>query len=377
VIYGRRVAETNKELEARILANPDDRDAYAVYGDWLSERNDPRGELIAVQMKLEGAPGDTALREREKKLLDANREAWLGESLAKLTKEDDFHVTWRWGFVDGVRIGPVEGYETSSIDFPDTIASLAEVPHYNLVRDITIGAFEYDDYPTSWNNSIEALNEAGVPQNLRKLAFSRGGFWDISSTELGDLSPLYPQLKNLRELSIEMGAMQLGKIELPALQKLEIITGGLTSDNVRSITDAKWPALETLSLCIGESGNDYGCTVQSEDLEPIFVAENIPHVKHLALANSSLADQIAASLVKSRILPRLQSLDLSKGMMTDDGARAILDNWNAFSHLAKIDLSHGYFTEGVVGELKAKGDKIVLGDLQRADEDYRYCEISE
>jgi uncharacterized protein (TIGR02996 family) len=173
VIYGRRVAETNKELEARILTNPDDRDAYAVYGDWLSERNDPRGELIAVQMKLEGAP-DPALREREKKLLDANREAWLGESLAKL-ENNDLHVAWRWGFVDAVRVGPTEGYETSSIDFPDTIASVAEIPHYNLVRNITIGAFEYDDYPTSWNDCIEALGEAGVPANLRSLEFSRGG----------------------------------------------------------------------------------------------------------------------------------------------------------------------------------------------------------
>jgi len=53
---------TNPDLEARIHANPDDRDDYLVYGDWLSEQGDPRGELITVQVKLEDAPDDAALR---------------------------------------------------------------------------------------------------------------------------------------------------------------------------------------------------------------------------------------------------------------------------------------------------------------------------
>lgn len=46
------------DLEAAILAEPDARDAYAVYGDWLLEHGDPDGELVAVQLALEEAPGD-------------------------------------------------------------------------------------------------------------------------------------------------------------------------------------------------------------------------------------------------------------------------------------------------------------------------------
>jgi uncharacterized protein (TIGR02996 family) len=33
----------NHDLERRILADPKDRDAYAVYGNWLSQQGDPRG----------------------------------------------------------------------------------------------------------------------------------------------------------------------------------------------------------------------------------------------------------------------------------------------------------------------------------------------
>lgn len=110
----RSVAITAPDLEARIHANVDDRDAYLVYGDWLSERGDPRGELITVQAKLDQNPSDTTLRERETAILAPNRDAWLGE-LAKLDPKLDLGVKWRWGFIDSIRIGPTDGYDTSEI----------------------------------------------------------------------------------------------------------------------------------------------------------------------------------------------------------------------------------------------------------------------
>jgi uncharacterized protein (TIGR02996 family) len=367
--------QTNPDLEARIAANLEDRDAYLVYGDWLSERGDPRGELIALQAKPNP---DDATKEREQALLAANRDAWLGE-LAKLDPKKELHVTWRWGFIDAVRLGPeLDSYDTAKIEFADTYAKVLQLPGIQFLRSLTFGAKDFDDYPTSWSDCIEALQEHGVPPALQKLAFSRGGYWDISSTELGDLSLAYPQLAKLRELSIELGAMELGVMDLPALQKLEIVTGGLAGTNLKSIASARWPALETLSLCIGETDNDYGCDVQMSDIEPILVAENLPKVKHLGLANSSLADEIAKALVTSRILPRLETLDLSKGTLSDDGARTLIDNWSAFSHLKAIDLSHAYLSDAVAEQLRnLKGPTITLDDLQDGDEEYRYCTISE
>ena len=365
--------QTNPELEARIHANLDDRDAYLVYGDWLSERGDPRGELIAVQVKLEQQP-NAELSVRQAKLLDENQAAWLGD-LGNLDKEIDFEAVWRWGFIDSVRIGPTDGYDTSELDFPDTIEKAMQLPAIGFLRELVIGALS-DDHPTSWSDCIAKLAETGVPKTLRRLEFTRGGYWDISSTMLGDLSPLYPHLANLRELRIELGSMGLGAtMNLPALEKLDLYTGGLTSDNMKAINSARWPALETLSLCIGETGNYYGCDVQFADLEPIFAAEHQPNVKHLALANSSLADQIAAALPDSRILPRLETLDLSRGTLSDEGAQAILDHWDGFAHLKTIDLSHAYLSAGVAAQLLAKGT-VALADPRDAEQD-RCCEISE
>ncbi|MBA3538487.1 MAG: TIGR02996 domain-containing protein [Deltaproteobacteria bacterium] len=46
---------TEADLIAQIVDDPDDREAFVVYGDHLSERGDPRGELIALH-----APGRDA-----------------------------------------------------------------------------------------------------------------------------------------------------------------------------------------------------------------------------------------------------------------------------------------------------------------------------
>ncbi|MDF2694527.1 MAG: hypothetical protein K0S65_2910, partial [Labilithrix sp.] len=203
------MAHSNPELEARILANPDDLSAYLVYSDWLSERGDPRGELIAIQAKLAETPTDTGLKASEARLLADNAGTWLGVLADKGDK--DLGLKWRLGFLDSVRIGPpLDDYGSSELDFPETIGVVMGLPGTTFIRELIIGSLDGDGYPTSWEDCIGALVENGVPKGLRRLEFNRGGYWDISSTYLGDLTPLYPQLANLRELSIEMGSMGLG-----------------------------------------------------------------------------------------------------------------------------------------------------------------------
>lgn len=372
-----RAVAHNPDLEARILSDLDDVAAYGVYGDWLTEQGDPRGELVAVQLRFAQTPDDPALRERERALLAAHAKTWLGE-LAGLDPKQDLAVTWRYGFVSSVRLGPpTEQYETSELDFPTTIARLFELPGIALLRELVVGAISYDDYPTSWSDCVHAIAGGPVPPGLARLEFNRGGYWDISSTELGDLSPAYPQLGRLRELSIELGSMELGAIELPELRTLQIVTGGLRSENLASLRTGHLPKLESLLLCLGDTGGDYGCTVELDDLGWIFAAEGIPGVRHLGLANSSLADSIAQALPASPVLRQLATLDLSRGTMSDEGLRAILDHVDAFAHLAKLDLSRGFFSPDLVAELKQKLPNAVVEDNQGPDEDYRYVEIGE
>ena len=138
-----------------------------------------------------------------------------------------------------------------------------------------------------------------------------------------------------------------------------------------------WPKLEKLALCIGQSHNDYGCDVDLDDLRWIFTAKNLANVRHLALANSSLADQIVMELATSKILGQLATLDLSQGTLSDEGADVILAV-PEFKRLRAIDLSHSYISPKLRAELAKLGPVINLADAQEpGDPDDRYVQISE
>lgn len=102
----RRALSSINEFEAKTAHHPAllqniadsnyDLDAYLVYADWLMERGDPLGLLIALQHAVETTP---ALRFAVKRLLSrfvdhfVPRPQWLDA------------VTWRLGFVDTLRGG--------------------------------------------------------------------------------------------------------------------------------------------------------------------------------------------------------------------------------------------------------------------------------
>lgn len=384
---------TEASLRASVLESPDDLPRYQVLSDFLSERGDPRGELMSIQLKLEETLDDTALQKRERALLDEHAATWLASLEGKMVHYgvgeapstgrsyrdlEDLAVQWARGFVYSVRIGPpLDERATSEIDFPSTIRKLLACDACFVLRELVIGGFDYDDYPTSWEDCVTALAESHIPQTLKSLEIDRGDYWDISSTELGDLSVAYPKLARIENLRISLGIMELGVMTLPSLRSLEIVTGGLTSENVKSITDASWPLLERMVLYIGETGNDYGCTVELSDLTPIFAGHGLERVTHLGLANSSLADEIARALVRSAILPRLTTLDLSHGHLGDEGARTLIEHAAAFEHLAELDLTHSFISPAVAAELVARLPQAVVADQQPSDEEYRYVAISE
>ncbi len=62
-------------LLAAIYAKPEEDGPRSVYGDWLLEQGDPRGEFIALQLR---GDLDVAARKRETKLLKEHGKTWLG-----------------------------------------------------------------------------------------------------------------------------------------------------------------------------------------------------------------------------------------------------------------------------------------------------------
>ncbi len=76
-----------RELLSAIYRRPDDDSLRHVYADWLNERGDPRGELIALQL----APSRTeSMVRRERLLLGKYRKASLGGLGEVVTQDNEF-----------------------------------------------------------------------------------------------------------------------------------------------------------------------------------------------------------------------------------------------------------------------------------------------
>lgn len=79
--------KTETALLAEIYAAPEDDAPRAVYADWLSEQNDPRGEFILLQLANARGGASEVAQKRERALLKKHGKAWLGQLDRVLEKD--------------------------------------------------------------------------------------------------------------------------------------------------------------------------------------------------------------------------------------------------------------------------------------------------
>jgi uncharacterized protein (TIGR02996 family) len=105
---------------ADIIETPDDDLPRMVYGDWLADRGDPRGEFIHVQCLLcrvaEDDPRRPRLEAREGELLGLHQDGWLGPLRPLLSR-----WTFRRGFLDVVAVPAGVHLANAAIAWPATV----------------------------------------------------------------------------------------------------------------------------------------------------------------------------------------------------------------------------------------------------------------
>ncbi|MEQ8791332.1 MAG: STM4015 family protein [Pirellulaceae bacterium] len=200
---------------------------------------------------------------------------------------------------------------------------------------------------------------------------------EISWIQQTDMSPLLKAFPKLQVLRIRGGnSLQLKQPKHDKLRALAIETGGLAAEVVRSICTSKFPNLEHLELWLGTQ--EYGGTSTVQDLQPILSGKLFPKLKYLGLRNCEYADDIAAVVVNSPIVHRIETLDLSLGVLTDDGARALL-SLPEDGELKKVSIHYNYATKGVLKQLKARKltiDTSKPSDMEDDDE-WRFVAVGE
>lgn len=284
----RRLADIGADGEALlkdVLAHPDDDRPRLVYADYLQQRGDPRGELIAVQCaaaKLaEGDPGAAPLSARAEELLEKHQREWVQPFMG------DSHTT-----VAGGR------------KWTRTTPTAWEF-HRGFVRTATVSA-----------GSFPKLS-AGL--------FAREPVRRVHLTNRG-LEPVLkaPGLEKLRELDLTNMRLKDSALALfackrfDALEVLELRKCGLGVKGAKAMARADpkcWPRLRHLGLAEN--------ALKDAALREVAKAPLLRQVRSLTFDRDRFNAAGWSALVASPYLTHLESIDVNAATIGAAGARAL------------------------------------------------------
>lgn len=190
---------TAEALLAAIYAHPEDDAPRIVYADWLQERDDVRGEFIALQLQPTAES-----RKRERALVKQHRKAWLGPLATVLRGEVEF----RRGF-------PASA--TVTFRHQRDVEQYGALPEWATLQELEWGHQIVRDDQRKWARfvgpAMHDLRIARRPHLDHVLAAQRP--WRLELLEL-----------DTRELNGELAQAALTSPLLPALQTLELYGWG-------------------------------------------------------------------------------------------------------------------------------------------------------
>ena len=273
------------QLERAIELDPDDRDAFGVYGDWLQGQGDARGEWIAL---LAAAAREPAKREDGSRGLAHQRAArCFGTCRAYLEGVlGRAHVVWRDGFARRLSVASNEA-----------LADIFSHPSARFAVQI-----ELVERGPGFVDALRALaNHA--PAALQHVEL-------LLATQLNELHVLAPLLPRLRRLTIGPRP----------------IAGTLGIHGVELLARASLPALQRLAV------GPFGEQVGEAELRGLF-ALDAPALTHLRLR--APAALTAAAVAASPLASRLQVLEL-RGPLLPADVTALLDHRDRFGALREL-----------------------------------------
>ncbi|OLT25106.1 cytoplasmic protein [Actinomadura sp. CNU-125] len=238
--------------------------------------------------------------------------------------------------------------ETGGPAFRTAFESFVKTVDTAEVTALVIGFWDMEPFP------VRVLTDAAASfPNLKSLFI---GDIVLEEAELSwimhtDLTPVLRAFPGLERLDVR-GAedLVLYPFRSESLKVLRFESAGLPAEVVRAVAASELPNLEHLDLWlgIGERGGD--ATVA--DVQPFLAGARFPSLRHIGLQNTPMLDELADAIGSAPVVPRLESLALSLGVLTDRGAEALLSG-QPLTHLRKLDLRHHYLSDAMVARTKA------------------------
>jgi len=348
------------QLEAAIEACPDRPEGYLVYGDWLQEQGDPRGELMALQRDGRGRLAAA----RERLLLARHQDGLLGpladtRQRRRRYEEEErqpAELKWELGFIRAATLIATPESKRDGRRLDRLVQALLALPSARFLRELYISS------PTARGSGDEvallhaALEEAGPRPTLQRLGLVDSGVetYPLAAGPLRPFAWLYPRL---RALDVQADAFELDAgPPFGALEELALRT--CSRAVLRGLGATAWPALRQLDLWIGRG-------VAAQDVLALLTPERFPRLTMLGLKNLAFADELCAALPGLALAPRLEWLDLSLGTMTDAGADALLRAWPRPGRLRAIGVEGNFLSPAATRRLRATGIGVEVGRQRR------------
>ena len=161
-----------------IASEPHDEGIRQVYGDWLQDEGDARGELIAIHALQGSRPGDEDLTKRERSLLETHGETLLGRWA------DSSTIDWHLGFARALAYSATEPWDMAKV--LGHIKQLLRHPTCRFLERLCIRPADPELvlrepwYQTCWQGGEEALQRSleellvqrnSVPETLSEVVF--------------------------------------------------------------------------------------------------------------------------------------------------------------------------------------------------------------
>ena len=290
------VIAVNPELLAEVLAHPDEDAPRMILADWLTERGDPRGELIAVQCALARPLVRDKAQELAKRELDLLREhgaAWIREHgldpdrVTAARRHDAVErargatLMFHRGFPDELK--------TSAVDYVAASDALARTPLRRLVvTDATaeqatalagatpigsLAALRLRDcsLPPA---ALTVLATSGLAAPVSELAFHR---CDLENLAALAAAPL-PALRRLEFDECRAGHLDrlASAAWLPTLYALRVIETHAPNQLRQLLTSRRWRSLGVLHLRVRLPDGDVAVIASSQIAHKLVELE-IPH----------------------------------------------------------------------------------------------------
>lgn len=345
---------TRASLLADVLAHPHDDGPRVVLADWLTERGDPRGELIVLQLALarpaigarayvyrhrgeERTEDQAVIEARVTKLLKKHQATWLAPFRPSIR-------TWRW------RRGFADWFEA---DAAKLLAGLATLAAHTPIAHVKL---------TGTKGTLPALCARPELMAVESLDLHEQRLGPADARALG--AAPFVALRTLDLWGNPLGddglAALVASPHLAGLEHLHLYKCGLSKASLVALSRAPClPTLRTLDLDELE-----GC-----DAEVGTLLARGEELRDLRLGSAVLTDELLEAIAATPAFARLERLVLPgvtwqmrgadpalRDRHTPRGARALLES----PHLRSLRRVVGLF------ELESTGPLGVDGELGRA-----------